>query len=245
MQRRGATRVGVRRVPGRVSRGILAAAILIGVGLPGLYYAYGLHALRDLASLYAHELAHQVAAVLREAPQPGAAPAPEIRSVLHEFLALPHQNVTSVQLLDGAGRPISVRASVAPVHRVWPSLPSLIGTAPIMVQRQPVGKVEVRASQKNLLREACAFFVVCALASISIVILMPQPLKKRSRGRTRVAFPRSSGVPPSDGQPTDPRVPFPLQGVADPRGRPPESLSCFSRDREVLPSISPKSALTA
>ena len=187
MRRRGATRVGMRRVPGQVSGGILAAAILIGVGLPGVYYAYGLHALRDLTSQHAHELAHQVAAVLREAPQPGAARASEIRSVLHEFLALPRQNVTSVQLLDGAGRPISVRTSVTPVHRIWPSFPSLIGTAPVMVQRQPVGKVEVRASQKNLLREACAFFVVCALASISIVILMPQPFKKRSRGRAQSA----------------------------------------------------------
>jgi hypothetical protein len=183
MHRRGATRVGRHRVHGQLSGGILAAAILIGVGLPGVYYAYGLHALRDLASQCAHELAHQVAAVWREVPQPGVAPASEMRSVLHKFLALPHQNVASVQLLDDAGRSISVRTSVTRTHRIWPSLPSLIGTAPILVQRQPVGKVEVRASQQNLLREACAFFVVCALAGISIVILTPQPLRKRSRGR--------------------------------------------------------------
>ncbi len=177
-----------RRVPGPLSRSLVAMAILIGVGLPVGYYAYGLHVLQGVASLRAREMAHRMAAALQDAPQPGGAPASEIRSVLREFLALPHRDVTSVQLLDAAGQPITIPGSVPPAPHLWPRLPSLSGTAPILHQRRPIGKVEVQASQENLLREAFAFFVVCALTSISVVILTPPTLKRRSGSRTRTAF---------------------------------------------------------
>ncbi len=215
MRRRRTTRGGTRRGPRRISRSILAVAILIGLGLPGAYYAYGLYALRDLASRYAHELAHRVAAVLREAPRPGGAPAVEIGTILREFLAVPHQNVTGVQFLDGAGRPFPLPESVASSRHGWPRLPFLAGTAPIMLQRQPVGKIEVKATQENLLREAFAFFVVCAFAGISIVILMVRPLKKRNRGRVGVALRRPSGIPASFRLPRGPHVPPPPHRVPD------------------------------
>ncbi len=215
MRRRRTARNGTRRGPGRISRSILAVAILIGLGLPGAYYAYGLYALRDLASRYAHELAHRVAAVLREAPRPGGAPAIEIGTILGEFLAVPHQNVTSVQFLDGAGRPFPLPESAASSRRGWLRLPFLAGTAPIMLQRQTVGKIEVKATQENLLREAFAFFVLCAFAGISVVILMARPLKKRNRGRAGLALRRPSGLPPCIRPPRGPHVPPPLHQVPD------------------------------
>ncbi len=217
VRRQRGARIRGRRLPPRVPRGILAVALAIGLGLPGAYYAYGLRTLRDLVGLRAQELAHQLVAGLPKIPRPEGASPPAIHTILLDLRALPPQPGMRVQLLDQTGRPISPPGSVSPARRFWPSLPSLIGTAPIMLRRQPLGQVEVQASQENLLTEASAFFVVCALASISMVILLARSSKKRSGGRTRAALRQTSPLPPSAEQVGGRRLPVRLRRIPESR----------------------------
>ena len=164
----------------------LGIVLIISLIFPVTYYALRLNDLDREASIYSENLAHQLESVLSESPALWKYQTDKYLQILDEFI--PEKGLAVIRVLDEAGRPIpEYTHTVEPLDRWGPFRPYL-GKSSLLIQRRPVGTVEVGVSQGGLLKQSLIAFLGCALVGIglaAVAYLYPVKIVARLEGRLK------------------------------------------------------------
>jgi len=162
----------------------LLIGILISVGVPATYYILESLGLQRVARLYAQDFARQLQGVILESPALWKYQAQRYTQVVHEFL--PYKDVTTVQILDEAGRPITGYTYATERAETWWNRFAPEGSAPIVFNNRTIGAVRVGVSRGRLLGATLSMLFVSVGLGVGLAILVytfPVKVVTRLEGR--------------------------------------------------------------
>jgi len=148
----------------------LGIGVLIGLGIPAIYYSLEASWLDRSAAKYAQELSGNLQDMILEAPGLWRFQAFKYLQILQRFL--PGKEVTTIRILDEEGRPIpgyEYRLSGAE-DAWWSSVRKT--SAPILFNNRRVGMVEVHVSQRHLIVTTVSLLLLCSTLGVSLALLV-------------------------------------------------------------------------
>jgi len=148
----------------------LGIGVLIGLGIPAIYYSLEASWLDRSTAKYAQELSGNLQDMILEAPGLWRFQAFKYLQILQRFL--PGKEVTTIRILDEEGRPIpgyEYRLSGAE-DTWWSSVRKT--SAPILFNNRRVGMVEVQVSQRHLIVTTVSLLILCSTLGVSLALLV-------------------------------------------------------------------------
>ena len=148
----------------------LGIGVLIGLGIPAIYYSLEANVLERSAAEYARDLSESLQTMVLETPDLWEYQAYRYQQILQRFV--PDKDVTAIWVLDEEGRRIpgfEYRLQ-GPEDAGWFS--KRTASAPILFNNRRVGMVEVQVSQRHLIVVTVSLLVLCSTLGVSVALLV-------------------------------------------------------------------------
>src|SRR6266853_1605024 len=148
----------------------LAIGVLLSVGTPVTFYYIASRNLQHTATIYAEELAERLGEFVFTAPTLWKYQVPKYLQLLQQFVA--HKELTSIDILDEAGRLIPDYNHSAAEAAVWWNRAAPLGSAPIRFNNRLMGTVQIRVSRDSVLRITLYLLVGSTLVGLGLARLV-------------------------------------------------------------------------
>ncbi len=159
-----------RHLASRLFPVALGIGLLICVGFPAIYYVLQSTALRNTSRIYAEDLSKELGGLILEAPDLWKYRSEKYSQLLHDFL--PYKSVTSIRVLDEAGRPIPGLDYATATDGAWWNRYAPRGLAPVVFNNRRLGTVQVKASQIAVLRATLLLFFIFTTMGVCLAIVI-------------------------------------------------------------------------
>jgi PAS domain S-box-containing protein len=168
MRMRG-QRIGLRA---QLARRLLPVAIgmsvLIGVGLPGLYFAIESAATRRAAQAEARAVSTEMRPLLLAGPKLWRYQVAKIEALLRDYHGGPA--VTVIRILDGTGRPVAEHA-YTPRGPAWARRFDIVGEEALVFNNRTVGTAQIVLTRVPLIERTLGLAVLSAAIGIGLGVL--------------------------------------------------------------------------
>jgi PAS domain S-box-containing protein len=159
-----------RRLAKRLYPLTLAVGFLISGGLPATYYVLQSAALRQAATISAENISHRFQVLVVDAPSLWKYQTYKYNQILGDFLHT--VDVTSLRILDEAGRVITAYEHRTAKAEAWWNRYPPAGSAPITFNNRVVGTVQVGVSRGAVLGMTLALLLLSTGVGIGLAVLL-------------------------------------------------------------------------
>lgn len=133
--------------------------LLIGIGVPVLYYEIESKALSRNAKVYAQEFSDSIKKLILISPGLWKYEAEKYMDVVREFV--PHKDISAIRIMDEKGKLISYHQTENR-NTIRLLAATVEGSAPIIFNNHVLGSIRISVSTRSVINKALVIFLFCA-----------------------------------------------------------------------------------